>query len=142
MEKTILISSELYKRLEAHATGFDTPANVIEKILNFYENNFDTSIKTSEVKIPAPTPARSFQLEVIFHPNNENEFKKLLLSNKVAWVKLFNVNGRTETKKWKAQSFTQQSDVMGNLRSGYLRGWREKGICKAVLAIDPDDLPS
>lgn len=142
MEKAITISAELYKRLEAHAAGFDTPTNVIERILEFYENKFDSGPKTLDSKIIEPTPHRSFQLEVIFHPSNEKEFKQLLLANKVAWIKIFKIDNSVETKMWKAQSFTQQSDVMGNLRSGYLRGWREKGICKAVLAINPDDLSS
>ncbi len=142
MEKTISISAELYKRLEAHATGFDTPTNVIEKILEFYENNHDSAPKTTDVKIITPTPPRSLHLEVIFHPSSEAEFKELLLAKRVAWIKIYKVDNSVETKMWKAQSFTEQSDVMGNLRSGYLRGWREKGICKAILAINPDDLPS
>jgi len=143
MKTSITISTELYKRLEAHATGFDTPTNVIEKILEFYENNYDSAPKTTETKISvAISPPRSIQLDVVFHPSSEIEFKQLLLSNKVAWIKIYKVDGSVETKMWKAQSFTQQSDVMGNLRSGYLRGWREKGICKAVLAINPNDLQS
>jgi len=142
MEKTISISAELYKRLEVHATGFDTPTNVIEKILEYYENNYDSAIRTVEDKITVPTPPRSLNLEVIFHPSSEKEFKQLLLAKKVAWIRIFKVDNSVETKMWKAQSFTEQSDVMGNLRSGYLRGWREKGICKAVLAINPDDLSS
>lgn len=37
MSKTIRITAELYNRLERHAEGFDTPANVIERILDAYE---------------------------------------------------------------------------------------------------------
>jgi len=37
MSPVIRLSSDIYKRLECHASGFDTPANVIEKILNHYE---------------------------------------------------------------------------------------------------------
>jgi len=37
MSPVIRLSSDIYKRLEHHASGFDTPANVIEKILNHYE---------------------------------------------------------------------------------------------------------
>jgi len=43
MSKVIRISDDLYKRLEAHATGFDTPSNVIEIILNAYESNFSST---------------------------------------------------------------------------------------------------
>ena len=38
MSQVIRIPEALYQRLENHAQGFDTPANVIEKILNFYES--------------------------------------------------------------------------------------------------------
>jgi len=37
MSRTIRIPSDIYKRLENHAQGFDTPANVIERLLNSYE---------------------------------------------------------------------------------------------------------
>ena len=37
MSPVIRISDNLYQRLEAYASGFDTPANVIETILNKYE---------------------------------------------------------------------------------------------------------
>ena len=37
MSQVIRISDELYKRLAAYASGFDTPSNVIETILNDYE---------------------------------------------------------------------------------------------------------
>jgi predicted CopG family antitoxin len=43
MSKVIRISDNLYKRLEAHASGFDTPSNVIEIILNAYESNYSDS---------------------------------------------------------------------------------------------------
>ena len=37
MSQVIRIPYNLYQRLSSHAKGFDTPANVIEKILDFYE---------------------------------------------------------------------------------------------------------
>ena len=37
MSQVIRIPSNVYSRLERHAQGFDTPANVIEKLLNHYE---------------------------------------------------------------------------------------------------------
>lgn len=37
MPETIKVSSTLYARLAKHARGFDTPANVIEMLLNAYE---------------------------------------------------------------------------------------------------------
>ncbi len=37
MSQVIRISESIYSRLEAHVQGFDTPANVIERLLDFYE---------------------------------------------------------------------------------------------------------
>lgn len=37
MSHVIRIPSNIYSRLEQHAKGFDTPANIIEKLLNYYE---------------------------------------------------------------------------------------------------------
>ena len=38
MSQVIRIPSEIYKRLESYAVGFDTPAGVIERLLDFYES--------------------------------------------------------------------------------------------------------
>ena len=37
MSPSIQLSATLYQRLEGHAQGFDTPENVIERLLNAYE---------------------------------------------------------------------------------------------------------
>lgn len=37
MSPVIRLPSDVYQRLELHASGFDTPAKVIEKLLNHYE---------------------------------------------------------------------------------------------------------
>lgn len=37
MSPVVRIPTDIYSRLEKHAQGFDTPANVIEKLLNHYE---------------------------------------------------------------------------------------------------------
>ena len=37
MSEVIRISESTYKRLESLARGFDTPGNVIERLLDFYE---------------------------------------------------------------------------------------------------------
>lgn len=39
MEKTVLISSELYDRLASMVVGFDTPESVIERLVGFVERN-------------------------------------------------------------------------------------------------------
>jgi hypothetical protein len=139
MSQVIRIPENLYNRLEKHAQGFDTPANVIEKILNFYENNCDrknkVSVELTKIEIESPN-----ELEIIYHPGGENIFKKALLENKKAFIRLYKVDGSIENKIWNATKFSSHSDVNGNLRSGYLRGWKDKGIYKAVIAINENDI--
>ena len=43
----IRISDELFSRLEAYAVGFDTPAAVIERLLNEHKNKAN-SMETSK----------------------------------------------------------------------------------------------
>ncbi|BBO78610.1 hypothetical protein DSCW_60270 [Desulfosarcina widdelii] len=53
MSQVIRIPEHLYKRLETHAKGFDTPAGVIERVLSFYEKHrgqeigYDNSLESS-----------------------------------------------------------------------------------------------
>ena len=134
MSQVIRISDELHKRLEAYASGFDTPSNVIETILNAYEGlNQDIKLETNtenqlEIK-------RATSLEISYSSGSEENFKQLLLEHKKAYIKLYYTNDTTEIKEWKAFRFSSSSSVDGNLRSGYLRGWRERGIFKAELSI-------
>jgi hypothetical protein len=50
MSPVVRIPDSTYKRLESQATGFDTPANVIERLLDYYASNQETKI--SPVKEP------------------------------------------------------------------------------------------
>lgn len=140
MEKQIMVSSELYARLASHAKGFDTPTNVIERILDFYEAYQKCSDEKEFEKPKGNSAVTSYSIEVAFFPGGEEVFKKALLEKKLAWVKLYKTDGTSVVKLWKAHDFKEESDLMGNLRSGYLRGWRHKGICRAELAIDKSDL--
>lgn len=68
MSQVIRIPRDVYKRLESYAIGFDTPAGVIERLLDFYEANNtkeetpmeahieNTSFKTSFGKQSSPLP--------------------------------------------------------------------------------------
>jgi hypothetical protein len=140
MDQQVALPSVLYKRLESYAKGFDSPTNVIERLLDFYEE-YQNRLPAKDYEQPKESlPVKSYKLEVLFIPNGENVFKEALLERKLAWIKLFKTDGTFELKLWKAQDFSQKSDVMGNLRSGYLRGWKTKGIYKAVLAIEKSDI--
>jgi len=122
--------------LEKHAVGFASPASVIEKLLNYYEgNNSESSAETEVITKDLPE-----KLEVVFYPPNEEEFKSLFLANKVAWILLRKLDGNSEWKRWALRGFTSTSSVMGNLRSGYLRDWKKKGIVKAEVAINKNDI--
>ena len=136
MSHVLRITSQLYQRLEAHAKGFDTPANVIERLLDYYEDHANKE-STRTMK---PEHSPSNDLEILLYPEDESKFKELLLADKMAYVRLYKADESHETKEWNASRFSETSNLMGNLRSGPLRGWKDKGICKAVVAIKREDL--
>ena|SRR5690554_1622112 len=136
MSQVIRISRDLYKRLESHAQGFDTPSNIIERLLNFYESTNEPILKSesSNKQIEHAT-----ELEIVYLSDDEDAFKEKLLSRKKAYIKLHYTNGQSEVKEWNAVRFNERSQVDGNLRSGRLRGWKEKGIYKAELSVNRND---
>lgn len=140
MSQVIRISDDLYRRLEEHATGFDTPSNVIERILNSYEgiDEFHGSSPSDQAYDEGIEPAT--EIEIRYFADSEEDFKDKLLSTKVAYIKLHYTNGLTEIKQWNASRFNRRSRLDGNLRSGYLRGWKERGIYKAELSVNRADL--
>lgn len=139
MSQVIRIPEALYKRLESYAQGFDTPANVIESILNYYELNSNKA-PGNLLRPKNETREQATNLEIIYYPEGVDAFKQALLENKQAYIRLFKVDGTDEVKVWNAFNFTTDSDIINNLRSGYLRSWKTKGIYKAVVAINEKDL--
>ena len=138
MSQVIRISDDLYKRLEVYASGFDTPAKVIEKILDEFEgvkSEFVTGQSTSDNFEIQP----SSNLEIIYFADSEEDFKQQLLDAKKAFLKIYFTNNTSEIKEWDASRFSSSSRVDGNLRSGYLRGWKERGIFKAEVTVNRDD---
>ncbi len=144
MTQTILLSDETYKKLASLASGFSTPSQVIEKLIDAYEKgiNEPASNNANSNHIPNATPTRfgdnlSNNIDIIYFPNNsESQFKIEFLEKNIAYVKLFYANGEAKIKIWHRGLFTENSSVNGNLRSGYLRGWRDKGIYKAEVTTD------
>jgi len=59
MTREIRIPSSIYSRLEKHACGFDTPINVIERLLDYYENSnpADSELVTNQ---PSVKETRSY----------------------------------------------------------------------------------
>lgn len=134
MSQVIRISDSLYKRLESHATGFDTPSRVIEIILNAYEGMelVPSTIKNITVMEP------STRLEKVFSPESQDLFRDQLLLNKKAYIKLHYTNGTSDIHEWNASNLGLKSSITRNLHSGYLRDWKEKGIAKAEIVIEKE----
>jgi len=51
MSEVIRISESTYKRLEALARGFDTPGNVIDRLLDYYMQNHKNTVRGKEEKV-------------------------------------------------------------------------------------------
>lgn len=136
MSQVIRISSNLYQRLAMHAKGFETPSSVIEQLLNFYEEQKGIN---SVVKLKGPDITPS-SLEIIYYPHDEENFKKVFLKTKKAYILIHKIDGSTELKEWNAYHFGPEASVNGNLRSGRLRGWKDKGIFKAEISTNKNDL--
>jgi len=119
MKQTIEITSATYSRLENIAEGFDTPEAVIIRLLDDKEGKVDIK----------PT--------LMFYPTDENLFKSQLIENKEAEVVLYKVDGSREITRWKANRLSETSNLRGNLWSGFLRGWKNKGIKSAEFSILP-----
>lgn len=136
MKRQIEVSEEIYSRLESLARGFDTPESVIERILDNYDQKLESNPPASFASPPRPIIRLNDQLELIFSPVDELKFKELLLKVKAAQIHMYKINGSKIVKTWRVKNFTESSNLKGNLLSGYLRGWREKGIYKAEVVID------
>lgn len=77
-------------------------------------------------------------LEIILFPNDINEFKKLLLQYKRAYIKVFYCDGSFKTKEWNASKFTENSGVFVNLRSRHefrQGNWQLNKIRKIEVGI-------
>ena len=116
--KTIELSNDTYDRLAQHATGFESPECVINRILDIIEVE------------PGQKPSLSF------YPEDEEEFKKQLIEMRRAHVSLRFADGSEELGIWNVRAFNQGSNLRANLWSGYLRGWKERGIISASFRID------
>src|SRR5690554_7237911 len=119
----IRISESLYQRLSAHAEGFDSPASVIERLLD-------------QIEGVDPKPASDHEAtlmtrpELHFHPSEEL-FRKGLIEGKTGLVVLHFKDGTQVEKQWQSSRFTDSSNLRGNIWSGLLRNWEEKEIVAA-----------
>lgn len=107
-----------------------------------YDNNQTKEIKHLNTVASSPINGRDEgRVDVTFIPKNEALFKVLLIANQRAYVTLHRIDGSVDPpKEWIAGRFGEQSNLRGNIFSGYLRDWKQKGITKAVFAISRSDL--
>ncbi|MEZ8297481.1 hypothetical protein AB6D11_27255 [Vibrio splendidus] len=122
MTVRIDVSPETYTKLEALAQGFDTPEAVIIRLINAIEGKEESK------------PILSF------YPNDETIFKQKLIETKEAEVVLYKSDGSREITRWNANRISETSNLRGNLWSGFLRGWKTKGITSAEFTILPQGL--
>src|SRR5690606_16745915 len=127
MPPVIRISDSLYQRLSAHAEGFDTPANVIERLLDQVEGVPPGSGDNSQSDLPRP--------KLHFFPS-EDRFRTGLIAGKTGQVVLHYADGSKTEKPWQASRFTERSNLRANIWSGLLRGWEEKQIVSAEFHME------
>ncbi|EPM4947192.1 TPA: hypothetical protein NJ372_003533 [Vibrio parahaemolyticus] len=120
----IELSQETYLRLGKHVIGFETPDNVICRLLDFYESRTVTE-----------------KPELVFIPS-EDEFRQCLINQKQAWKVFQYADGRVSTEEWSAQQFGEHSNLKSNIWSGALRGWKNKGIVRLTLTTEKPDIES
>lgn len=116
----ISISEHLYRRLAGLAKGFETPEHVIHRLIDAFESD--------QTKRPL----------LFFNPANEDDFKQALMDGKKAKVELFKGDGTFESGIWNVRAISANSSLRANIWSGYLRGWKEKGIVRAVFTVQDD----
>lgn len=76
-------------------------------------------------------------------PNDNEVFLKILLKTKSATINTFYKNGTKESKIWKAERMTANSDVIRNLRSRpeFRNGnWQKANIVKVVVEVNNSSL--
>lgn len=149
MSEVIRISEATYNRLESLARGFDTPGNVIDRLLDFYERHHKNILlpKTKpgrEIKIPRkrggiqPKEYRIPILEALLEKEGKAEPKEVLdiIEQKMGerFGKLdIEILRDGRTKRWQKNAAWERFDMVrkeGLLKSDSPRGlWEitEKG---------------
>lgn len=82
-----------------------------------------------------PSSAQPYlsQPEIVYHPAGEDECKRALIAAKFATVRIHYANGEARDKPWHITKLREHSYLRGNIKTGPLRNWRDKGIVKAEV---------
>jgi len=107
-----------------------------------YDNNENSELKSK--KQEEDTVKKDDTQNISFLNNNtpqlsllpdEDTFrKKLLIHKKANWTLVY-ADGKEEKGIWNANNFKESSSVTSNIRSGYLRNWKNKRIIKAIFEV-------
>ena len=115
--------------------------NLTQKELDFIQNiceKMDGIIVTEEVENEIQNETEEENIEyggiIEYIPDKITFRKKLLEDHKANWTLIY-ADGHSENGVWDASNITEKSSISGNIRSGYLRGWREKGIVKGIFEV-------
>ena len=117
---------------------------IIDQIIKDFEFSIiSTKEEPSIIRPPQPQPPRALvpgRVEYVFDPPDEIQFKKQLIQNKYAYIKIFYKDGREEYKQWDASRFTENSNLRGNINSKtwFRRDYVQRnGVIKAIFSIKP-----
>lgn len=118
------ITEELHQRLGAHAVGFETPEEVIVRLLDHFEAK--SNISKPILKLSP----------------SEAEIKHNLVKQKTVWKELHFNDGSIKVEEWVATQFKETSNLKSNIWSGPLRDWKNKSISKLILSTEKPNTKS
>jgi hypothetical protein len=72
--------------------------------------------------------------EIEFRPD-KNTFRRNLLKEHKANYTIIYSDGSKKEGVWNANNVSKSSNIIGIIRSGHLRGWKDKGIIKAIFEV-------
>jgi len=119
--------------MECHRK-YDSKAS--EKVTNDYS---EINIERNESQQNTLKKAVNFDIEnggqLILLPDPKT-FREKLLKFHCAKLTIIYNDGRIKEDIWNAKNITESSNIIGNIRSGYLRDWRQKGIVRATFEVE------
>ena len=94
-----------------------------------------------EVEMPAERAGAAKILPITMDPSPDAEFKRQLLIQRRSTIFIHYRDGRVENRPWDASGFTENSNVIGNLRSRpeFRQGfWQTNQIVKVHVSVSKD----
>lgn len=137
-----------YRHIIIYQSGGDfyirTKGGLDDICITDYMVGGKTSPAIAQVNIPPKTEpeiaySRRRPPEIIYLDDsgdkriNEAQCKYAIIAAGVATVRIYYADGDIANKRWHITQFGEDSSLSGNLKTGYLRYWRERGIVKAEV---------